>query len=58
MLFGSNHKHAAKPHVALIVKLYDDSEIHVHAEDTELAFKTALGVSKINLSAIVHMDNI
>ena len=58
MLFGIIHKHAAKPLVALVVKLYDDSEIHVHAEDTELTFKTALGVSKINLSAIAHMENI
>lgn len=61
MLFGqfsNNKNHAAKRLIMVRAKLYDGSDVVVQVQDTELVFKTALGVSRILLSDIKHMKNI
>jgi hypothetical protein len=59
MLFGNHYeKHAAKPLLDIRIKLFDGSEVHLHAQDTELVFKTALGVSRIALSNVAWMKNV
>ncbi|GEM_PF-4224559 len=59
MLFGiHDNKHAAKPLLEIRTKLYDGSEVHLQAQDTELVFKTALGVSRIVLRNVARMENV
>jgi hypothetical protein len=55
MLFGN---HNDKPLLNIRTKLYDGSEVHLHVKDTELLFKTALGVSRIALRNIARMENV
>ncbi len=59
MLFGMLHeRNAAKPLLTVRARLYDGSELSVHVEDTELVFKTALGISRIALRNVERMENV
>jgi hypothetical protein len=60
MLFGiHNDKHdAAKMLLEIRTKLCDGTEVHLQAQDTELLFKTGLGVSRIALRNIARMENV
>jgi hypothetical protein len=59
MLFGNHYdKRAAKPLLDIRARLFDGSEVHLHAQDTELVFKTALGVSRIALGNVARIKNV
>lgn len=59
MLFGNHYvKDANKPLLDIRAKLFDGSEVHLHAQDTELVFKTALGLSRIALSNVARIKNV
>jgi hypothetical protein len=59
MLFGNYYdKPAAKPLLDIQIRLFDGSEVHLHAQDTELVFKTALGVSRIALRNVARIKNV
>jgi hypothetical protein len=51
-------RNAAKSLLVIRTKLYDGSEINAHVEDIELVFKTALGISRIALRNVEHMENV
>lgn len=55
MRFGN---HNDKPLLSIRTKLYDGSEVHLHVKDTELLFKTGLGISRIALRNIERMENV
>jgi hypothetical protein len=57
-IFRTNGKNAAKLILTVKMKLYDESEVTVHVEDTQLLFKTALGDSKIALRNVARMENV
>lgn len=58
-LLGNHYdKHAAKLLLDIRTKLFDGTEIHLLAQDTELVFKTALGVSRILLSNVARIKNV
>lgn len=57
-LFPSNREHEVELLLTLKAKLYDGSDLTMHAEDTPLIFETATGKSKIALRNVVSMKNI